>query len=434
MSLIRVEESQTIIIISSFNLLLLTTAMMMIAAACKFPRSVIGGLSMARRWASLGHAPKVFLDHLDMIRRNADAFPTAYLDPRNAPAMNKLLGQEDAKVALANFERVTGIAQDDVREIMAYTGVGQIEGDIKRLLTWKDFPKAKDIFVPGLGPFDITECLQEVMRKSKKKIYRIALAVFQDDYLRALRNEKLGGRCERGRGSRFDWQDSLADEAENLDFAAMLSKAPKVYEHSRETRMSPYLKKELWRSIFYGKILSGYWKPFWLAENLDLAAMLSKAPKVYEHSRETRMSPYHKKELWRSIFYGKILSGYWKPFWLPTVREIRTQAYFGKSFDPVSAFEPFWELMFEPKGSPQREYLIKHRNKWSTDYSFDTNKFLILVKSCPIETWNELGLAKLAPKNTFRVLKRLDRQESPPFWFLEGSPRRRWVLCASQQK
>ena len=45
-----------------------------------------------------------------------------------------------------------------------------LEAWINRLLTWKDIHRGKDLFLPGLGSFNVTECFQEHALAKRKKL------------------------------------------------------------------------------------------------------------------------------------------------------------------------------------------------------------------------------------------------------------------------
>jgi len=113
------------------------------------------------RWAH-SHAPKTVVEHLDMIRRHADAFPDKFRPNNDLP---QHLEKESVQKALRNFEVFSGIEPKDVQEMLQYAPKDVVDESIlERLLTWKDIRHQEDLFLEGLGSFDVSEIFRMVDR------------------------------------------------------------------------------------------------------------------------------------------------------------------------------------------------------------------------------------------------------------------------------
>lgn len=312
-----------------------------------------------QRWAH-EYAPAAVKAHLDMVQRHVDSFPGTY------QTLDDSLTTPEAQSAMENFERITGIEQEDTRLFLSFAPKIHLEEWIQRLLTWKDVRSGKDIFIEGLGKFDANQELENQILLYRK---RFALHVLCQFKIQCLRRKCKELKIHTGDlKSQQDILSSILD----LDLAS-----------------------------------------FWLKEGLHRKAKHCKDHgRVLFHNRDTN-------------FFGQcILSGgvmidssdkghVSTPFWLPSVGDLRARGYFGNIKDRNGqAF--LRSMMSLPEDSYQRQHLLHFRKYWNSP---DTLNHLIKLKEEFAKSgWYLPGDSLLPPKQLVQILSR--NTVDPPYRYL----------------
>jgi len=300
-----------------------------------------GGLRWAHNSSSgTSYAPKAVSVHLDMIRRHTDSFPDEY---RKNYDLDQRLEHPDVQLALGNFERVTGITGNDAREMMQYAAY--LKAWINRLLTWKEIHRGEDLFLPGLGGFNVTECFQEQALAKRRKWAFEFVCLFKASFLRPHRRKLQ--QVPASSGSIEEVQEALASYPD-LDLADMLQASKK--ERKKNFR---FREDRAWQYVFSGA-----------------------------NNRTT-------------------------PFWLPTVGDLRTQAYFADTISSGNKRQDgrlahyLQKLLSRPKSNPQQQHLVRYHDHWNNPNNI---QHAMAEKLFEQDGWDKLGGNLPPPKQLWKAL------------------------------
>jgi len=305
------------------------------------------------------YAPPVVTAHVDMIRRHAESFPDEFRPDND---FDQQMDHADVQSALITFESVTGVKREDACEMLQYApNESFLEGWIDRLLTWKDIHRGKDLFLPGLGSFNVTECFQEQAFAKRKTLALDFFELFRAKFLR-----KQWTKLQQIPASTLlneELQEALAS-CPDLDLADMLQASTNTRK-----KIFPLNEDRVWRAIFSGC--------------------------AWNDSIEWSDTP------------DEIVDVDGNPFWLPTVGDLRTRAYFAEAIASGEEFEDgllahyLQELLSRPTTSLQRQHLVRYHDYWNNP---DSIRHAMAEDLFDHDGWDKLGGNLPPPKQLWKEL------------------------------
>jgi len=307
---------------------------------------------VSARTRCLSFAPGTFQRHvLDSLRN------TGSEDCAMVP-LTDVLDDEDCIAAMTGLENVIGIPARDVKRFFDYAPTSYEARHWKNiLLTWKDIQKGNDVFLHGLGSFDIMSVYEQEISMRRRSFSRDILNLFKADFLR-----KAHGKIANARSnSKFSLEKIKHDlsETEDLDLFGLVSLASETdgfktrglcdsdppfppfidwsrvhgFQHYRDYFRRRLCKRKLWKCLHSG------------------------AEKVPEDANaQGRHQTYHISS---------------RPFWLVPVGAIQPQGHFKAvlqhvgDINSISIAQDLTFVLSQEEDRAQRKHLIEHYGFWN---------------------------------------------------------------------
>jgi len=290
--------------------------------------------------------------------------------------LNGFFNNGDVQQALLNFERVTGVREEDVRAMLQYAPESQLTGWINRLMTWKDIGGGKDIFLKGLGSFNAAKLIDDHIVANRNVHCLDFIRLFKGTFLRKQRStlEEVPAKA----GSVQAVQEALAS-SKALDLAAMLQAEKKDRKTKHRPPYNRHLadcnEEQLWQYIFSGYVA-------WLVPDechMRTASGAQPADSLY-------------------------------PFWLPSVDDLRARAYFAEAIGSTQlshARAIFLEqVLSQSETSVQRRHLLRYRHYWNNPNNIGSLQEAVLTFG--EEVWAKLGDELPPPQQLTKKLQLLE--------------------------
>lgn len=328
-----------------------------------------------RNSSSLVPQPQHVERHVALLRKHTES---STLPVKPLLSLNK--NRQDIRAALKGLEAVVGISADEVCEMLSYAPPDTIEEWTRRLLTWKDIRRGRDLFIPGHGSYDVMFHYDEQVSRNRK--------VFAVELLNVIKAPSIRKECKV-----LAVHDSDKKRPSVVDLRNLLASS---------------LKLDLFELM--GK---GVFKKAGFATTLPRFRMFVDWYELdaYGHTLQV----INRDTLWRCVCSGgfALRPTVTSPFWLVTVQELQTLSYFANAItndtNGRSAFNNLNYIMSQNESCPQRQHLLRYREYYMNP---DHIGSLDVIAGTILRSygWPEGG-ASMVPK---RLLEEIEIHEYGP--------------------
>jgi len=369
--------------------------MMMLLIRRAPPHFLLAGGNIRRRYHH-SFAPPVFNHHVECIERAGwHARWPLENDSSKARAMNVALETASMQSSLQGLQKVVGIPADLAKQLLRqFENCDDSESwdDWKRrLLTWEKVRRGKDVFLPGVGNFNIPKIYEKRARQlynqfAEDVLFAAYAAPLKKSY-KATRRKILNTPAPRSEkiDAIRDWlvscpeADLIAIFGSNVDDLDAILK--KHIFCLRQTPPFPLF-------VHYSKIGIFEYK-----KTLDR-----------EHFLKCLYSGAHTSvTLDTSTFRETITT---TPFWLVPVHELQALGHFSKALDgnpyeETRLYLHLCHILKSPDDDPFKQHLIRHSDYWNDPDNIGSIDELTGYESCD---WPD-GRDDMEPRQLLNCLR-----------------------------
>lgn len=332
----------------------------------------------------LGYAPVAFQHHVECLRRNK-------LVCQNLKGASS--HDADISSSLQGLEKVTGMPADTIKPLLQLQLTNHTEDTTswrELLTTYKDVTRGKDVFIPGLGNFNIPEVYEDMVNKRRQMYASHLLHAIKSPYIRKAYKEILKDADDR--------LPPLPESNTAEDIRLWLAKY-----HSSD------LIKIL-ASNDLGSILKE--RGFSLNNEPPFAPFISSSMSEWRNHISWQKSLCQHRFL-LSAYSGSVLRGTWDrngaPFWLVSVPELQAAGHFSKALggnnedEQNNLFYHLVEVLSKPNDYPGKQHLLTWYDFWN-----DPDNIGSIDEICNCTQWPE-GWESMGPRQLLRRLREIAR-------------------------
>jgi hypothetical protein len=291
--------------------------------------------------------------HSDVVRHHMDCmrrYPPEFLDIQPLPEKGTKKKKEELKSAAEGFEAVVGIPASTTLDIIRYAKTQRESNQWKKLLlTWKEIRRGRDVFLKGLGSFDIMEIYERNVSARRTNWSFDILNLLKAKSLRKAYTERMKeypDKDNRGVASASIEKTSI------FEVRSSLARSMAVNVHELITNASPQELKEI---SFCDQ--EPPFPPFIEYERVTFRRHESFS-RMVNHSF-LRKCLYTGATSDDERYDGRSYQS--RPFWLVGVHELQALGHFSQ----VPTYPFLIKLLSKEESCPQRQHLTQHHRFWN---------------------------------------------------------------------